>query len=69
MRIEMTTPALLFTAISLLISAYTSRFLTLAGLLRQLDLQYKKDKDEIVLMQVNISVKAITLQLDKEGIK
>ena len=33
MRIEMTTPALLFTAISLLISAYTSRFLTLAGLL------------------------------------
>mgnify|MGYP005934732349 FL=1 len=130
MRIEMTTPALLFTAISLLISAYTSRFLTLAGLLRQLDLQYKKDKDEIVLMQiknlrkriniirwmqtlgvfsfflcvltmfvlyinkqflgevifaisllslmsslllslyeVNISVKAITLQLDREGIK
>ena len=52
MRIEMTTPALLFTAISLLISAYTSRFLTLAGLLRQLDLQYKKDKDEIVLMQI-----------------
>ena len=130
MRIEMTTPALLFTAISLLISVYTSRFLTLAGLLRQLDLQYKKDKDEIVLMQiknlrkriniirwmqilgvfsfflcvltmfvlyinkqflgevifaisllslmsslllslyeVNISVNAITLQLDKEGIK
>lgn len=130
MRIDMTTPALLFTAISLLISAYTSRFLTLAGLLRQLDLQYKKDQEEIILMQiknlrkrieiirwmqtlgvfsfflcvltmfilyvgrqfigeiifaisllalmfslllslyeVNISVKAITLQLDKQGIK
>ena len=131
MRIEMTTPALLFTAISLLISAYTSRFLTLAGLLRQLDLQYKKDKDrnsinankkltrkriniirwmqilgvfsfflcvltmfvlyinkqflgEVIfaisllslmsslllsLYEVNISVNAITLQLDKEGIK
>ena len=61
MRIEMTTPALLFTAISLLISAYTSRFLTLAGLLRQLDLQYKKDKDEIVLMQIKNLSKRIKI--------
>lgn len=52
MRIEMTTPALLFTAISLLISAYTSRFLNLATLLRQLDNQYKKNKDEAILMQI-----------------
>ena len=48
----MTTPALLFTAISLLISAYTSRFLNLATLLRQLDNQYKKNKDEAILMQI-----------------
>ena len=42
MELELTTPALLFTAISLLISAYTSRFLTLAQLLRQLDLYIGK---------------------------
>ena len=59
MRIEMTTPALLFTAISLLISAYTSRFLTLSLMSSLL----------LSLYEVNISVKAITLQLDKEGIK
>ncbi len=33
---ELTTPALLFPAISLLLLAYTSRFLVLAPLIRQL---------------------------------
>ncbi|MBB6631657.1 DUF2721 domain-containing protein [Clostridium algidicarnis] len=52
MKIELTTPAVLFTSISLLISAYTSRFLSLAQLVRQLDNQYKQDKNEDILKQI-----------------
>lgn len=52
MELELTTPALLFTAISLLISAYTSRFLTLAQLLRQLDAVYRERPDEGILEQM-----------------
>ena len=52
MDLELTTPALLFTAISLLISAYTSRFLTLAQLLRQLDSVYRKRPEERILEQM-----------------
>ena len=36
MTIDLTTPALLFPAISLLLLAYTNRFLTIAQLIRQL---------------------------------
>jgi len=36
MSIDLTTPALLFPAISLLLLAYTNRFLTIASLIRQL---------------------------------
>lgn len=36
MRIDLTTPALLFPAISLLLLAYTNRFLVLAQLIREL---------------------------------
>ncbi|TCK98115.1 uncharacterized protein DUF2721 [Natranaerovirga hydrolytica] len=50
--LELTTPALLFTSISLLISAYTSRFLTLAQLIRQLDASYKEKPNEEVLKQI-----------------
>jgi hypothetical protein len=52
MKLELTTPALLFTSISLLISAYTSRFLTLAQLVRQLDAQYRNAPSEIILGQI-----------------
>jgi uncharacterized Tic20 family protein len=52
LELELTTPALLFTAISLLISAYTSRFLTLAQLLRQLDAVYRKRPEERILEQM-----------------
>ena len=36
MRLDLTTPALLFPAISLLLLAYTNRYLTLATLIREL---------------------------------
>ena len=52
MKFELTTPALLFTAISLLVSAYTTRFLNLAQLLRSLDIQYRKTREERLLKQI-----------------
>lgn len=52
MDINITTPALLFPAISLLLLAFTNRFLTLANLIRQLHATYKSNPDEIVLGQI-----------------
>lgn len=40
--LQVTTPALLFPAISLLFLAYTNRFLALASLIRQLHANYKE---------------------------
>jgi hypothetical protein len=45
MDLTLTTPALLFPAISLLLLAFTNRFLTLANLMRELYAQYKKEPD------------------------
>jgi hypothetical protein len=45
MDINLTTPALLFPAISLLLLAYTSRFLALAALMRELHSRYKTQPD------------------------
>jgi hypothetical protein len=52
MDINITTPALLFPAISLLLLAFTNRFLALANLIRQLHANYKNDPDEILLGQI-----------------
>jgi hypothetical protein len=45
MDLTLTTPALLFPAISLLLLAYTSRFLSLAALMRDLYARYKTQPD------------------------
>lgn len=45
MELGITTPALLFPAISLLLLAYTNRFLALATLVRQLKAQYQPGGD------------------------
>lgn len=45
MDLNLTTPALLFPAISLLLLAYTSRFLTLAALTRELYARYRAEPD------------------------
>lgn len=52
MELTLTTPALLFPAISLLFLAYTNRFLTLAALMRELYARYKSDPDPKVLGQL-----------------
>jgi len=53
MELTLTTPALLFPAISLLLLAYTNRFLTLANLIRELHRSYKKDPEEIIIAQIS----------------
>lgn len=52
MELDLTTPALLFPAISLLLLAYTSRFLTLATLIRQLHQRYKEQPDQLIYVQI-----------------
>ena len=52
MEITVTTPALLFPAISLLLLAYTNRFLTLANLIRDLHARYKASHEPVILPQI-----------------
>jgi Protein of unknown function (DUF2721) len=52
MDITLSTPALLFPAISLLMLAYTNRFLALAALIRQLRDDYRENHDQDVLAQI-----------------
>ena len=53
MEFSISTPALLFSAISLLILAYTDKFLALASLIRQMIEQYEKHNDINILKQIN----------------
>ena len=52
MDFTLSTPALLFPAISLLLLAYTNRFLTLASLIRELHARYKANRDGLILGQI-----------------
>ncbi|MFZ5879507.1 MAG: DUF2721 domain-containing protein, partial [Chloroflexota bacterium] len=52
MDITLTTPALLFPAISLLMLAYTNRFLTLATIIRGLHDRYLSQQDENLVLQI-----------------
>jgi hypothetical protein len=52
MEITLATPALLFSAISLLMLAFTNRFLALANLVRTLHTQYKEKPNEILIGQI-----------------
>lgn len=53
MEISLTTPALLFPTVSLLMLAYTNRFLTLATIVRNLYEKYKSNQDESLLGQID----------------
>jgi hypothetical protein len=54
MEITFTTPALLFPAISLLLLAYTNRFLALANLVRKLHDEYKRnEQSKIIIWQIH----------------
>jgi len=52
MEIEISTPALLFPAISLLLLAYTNRFLTTGQLIRSISRQAKEQKNQDLSGQI-----------------
>ena len=51
-RITLATPALLFSAISLLMLAFTNRFLALAALVRNLHAAYRERPDDVLYGQI-----------------
>lgn len=60
-QLTLTTPALLFSAISLLLLAYTNRFLTIANLVRNLHAQFKQNPSHILYGQIDNLRKRINM--------
>lgn len=57
-ELSLTTPALLFSAISLIMLAYTNRFLAYAAVVRNLHAKYQERQDVILLDQIkNLSTR------------
>lgn len=52
MDLTLTTPALLFSSISLIMLAYTNRFLAYANTIRNLHTAYKQDSSKIIKAQI-----------------
>jgi hypothetical protein len=51
-ELTLTTPALLFSAISLIMLAYTNRFLAYASIIRNLHDKYQKEKESVLIAQI-----------------
>lgn len=60
-QLTLTTPALLFSAISLIMLAYTNRFLAYASVVRNLKEKFLQQKDEALLLQINNLRKRLSL--------
>ncbi|MGB3619101.1 MAG: DUF2721 domain-containing protein [Catalinimonas sp.] len=54
MELNLTTPALLFSTLSLLLLAYTNRFLTIATVIRSLQKSYRDNPSTRVFDQINV---------------
>lgn len=52
MELSLTTPALLFPTISLLMLAYTNRFIAIGNRIRTLHLQHKQSPSDTILRQI-----------------
>ncbi len=53
MELTLSTPALLFPAVSLLLLAYTNRFLALAALIRELQARYREHPEPVIKGQID----------------
>lgn len=51
-ELTLTTPALLFSAISLIMLAYTNRFLAYASVIRNLHDKYLERQDDLLILQI-----------------
>lgn len=52
MKLTIETPALLFSATTLILLAYTNRFLTIAQLIRELKKTYKREENDSILLEI-----------------
>ena len=52
MILQIETPALLFSATSLILLAYTNRFLTIATIIRGLKKAYKEKENSLILLEI-----------------
>ena len=68
MEITLTTPALLFSTISLLLLAYTNRFLALAALIRSLHEKYLATSSDDMMQQIANLQKRVGLIKHMQGI-
>lgn len=66
MELTLTTPALLFPALSLLLLAYTNRFLTIAGLIRNLHKERDVAGEDRIRRQIENLNRRITLIRDMQ---
>ena len=61
MRLTIETPALLFSATSLILLAYTNRFLTIASIVRSLKKNYDNEANKSILLEIQNLNLRITL--------
>lgn len=58
MTLQIETPALLFSATSLILLAYTNRFLTIATIIRSLKKVYKEKENRLVMLEIkNLNIR------------
>ena len=63
MELTLNAPALLFPTVSLLLLAYTNRFLAIASLIRNLHARYKDEPDPLVWAQIkNLKLRVVLIR-------
>lgn len=60
-EVTLNTPALLFPTISLLLLAYTNRYIAISNRIRALHSQYKTEQSNVIIAQISILKKRIFL--------
>jgi len=66
MTLSIETPALLFSATSLILLAYTNRFLTIAQIVRGLKSNYEQHKTKTILLQIENLRKRVKIIKDMQ---
>jgi hypothetical protein len=61
MKLPIETPALLFSATSLILLAYTNRFLTVAQIVRSLKVSYQQNRTKSILLEIKNLNKRLSL--------
>jgi len=63
MEITLTTPAILFSTVSLLYVAYTTRFVAISNLIRTLKARFQEDHEDAVLQQIsNLRIRVLLIR-------